>query len=60
MLVAVATNIIGDTKMKAEEHQYCYTNRLCFYCKALGHDVENYEKKRMADTQQALSQMDYG
>jgi hypothetical protein len=47
-------------KMKAEERQYCYVNGLCFYYKAPGHDVENCEKKRISDAQQALGQGDRG
>jgi len=47
-------------KMKAEERQYCYTNGLCFYCKAPGHDVENCEKKKAADVRRASGQVTRG
>jgi hypothetical protein len=57
----------GDTmdldalnKMKAEERQYCYTNGLCFYCKAPGHDVDNCEKKKAADAQRTSGQPTHG
>jgi hypothetical protein len=43
-------------KMKAEERQRCYTNGLCFYCKAPGHDVDNCEKKKIADTRRSSGQ----
>jgi hypothetical protein len=57
----------GDTmdldalnKMKAEERQYCYTNGLCFYCKAPGHDVDNCEKKKAADARRTSGQPTHG
>jgi hypothetical protein len=47
-------------KMKAEERQRCYTNRLCFYCKAPGHDVDNCEKKKIADARRFSGQTSRG
>jgi hypothetical protein len=55
-----AMDLDALNKMKAEERQYCYTNGLCFYCKAPGHDVENCEKKKTADARRALGQGDRG
>jgi hypothetical protein len=47
-------------KMKAEDHQYCYINGLCYYCKAPSYDVENCEKKQTSDARRALGQGDRG
>ena len=47
-------------KIKAEERQHCYTNGLCFYCKAPGHDVNNCEKKRIADARRTSGQTSRG
>ena len=47
-------------KMKAEERQRCYINRLCFYCKAPGHDIDNCEKKKIADARRFSGQTSRG
>jgi hypothetical protein len=48
-LLVTLMDLDAFNKIKAKERQYCYTNRLCFYCKAPGHDVDNCEKKKAAN-----------